>query len=312
MINRQPALTMDKVFLEKLNETIRANMSQPAFGADDLAQLMGMSHSSLLRKVQAITGKSINQLIREARLNEAWQMIHQEGVTASEVAFRVGFSTPAYFNTSFHRFFGYPPGDVKKKTGDHGRNDKEVRKEIPERIAHGTMKRNMRILAIALAFLLVVAGADVFFIFYGRGNDQISIAVLPFRNLNQDTIHQPFIEGIREQLLNDLNKISSFTVRSRVSSDRYGNTTKLVPEIGKELGANYIIEGSVGVEGDSVKIWIQLIHARADKHILSNQYTRKLKDLFNLQVEITRDICNQLNTVLSPRVKKQIEEVVDF
>ena len=294
---------MDQVFLEKLNETIRANMSQPAFGADDLAQLMGMSHSSLLRKVQALTGKSINQLIREARLNEAWQMIQLEGITASEVAFRVGFSTPSYFNTSFHRFFGYPPGDVKKKAVDGERNYHEVRKDIPERIAHGTMKRIMRILAIGLAVLVVVAGAHVFFNFYGRGNDQISIAVLPLRNLNQDTIHQPFIEGMREQLLNDLNKISSFTVRSRVSSDRYENTSKLVSEIGKELGTNYIIEGSVCVEGDSVKIWIQLIQARADKHILSNQYIRELKDLFNLQVEITRDICNQLNAALSPKVK---------
>ena len=83
-----------------------------------------------------------------------------------------------------------------------------------------------------------------------------TIAVLPFHSLSKDSTQIYFCDGIREEILNHLHKASSFTVRSRTSSDHYRNTEKTSSVIGKELNANYLVEGSVGCEDNQLKIWI--------------------------------------------------------
>ena len=75
---------------------------------------MGISHSSLLRKVRSLTGKSITQFIREMRLQKALELLQQEEITAAEVAYRTGFGSAAYFSTSFSEHFGFPPGEARK------------------------------------------------------------------------------------------------------------------------------------------------------------------------------------------------------
>jgi tetratricopeptide (TPR) repeat protein len=111
-----------------------------------------------------------------------------------------------------------------------------------------------------------------------------------------------------EEILNNLQKINNFSVRSRTSSDLYRDTKKPITEIGKELNANYLIEGSVGREGNTIKIWVQLIDAKADKHLWSNDYNRESKQVLILQSEIAKDIASQLKTILSPEEKTQIEK----
>ena len=135
-----------------------------------------------------------------------------------------------------------------------------------------------------------------------------SIAVLPFRNLTSDSTQLYFCDGFMEEILNNLQKINSFTVRSRTSSDLYRDTKKPLTVIGNELDANYLIEGSVGREGDNLKIWVQLIDSKADKHIWSNDYTRESRQIFSLQSEIAKDIASELKTILSFEEKTQIEK----
>ena len=84
-----------------------------------------MSSFNLNRKLQVISRKTINQYIREVRLNRAMEMLQREPVTASEAGFKVGFGSPAYFSTCFSEYFGYPPGMVKKRglnnSGENGK-----------------------------------------------------------------------------------------------------------------------------------------------------------------------------------------------
>ncbi len=96
-----------------------------------------------------------------------------------------------------------------------------------------------------------------------------SIAVLPFRNLSNDTTQLYFCDGFMEEILNNLQKVESFTVSSRTSSDQYRDTKKSVTMIGSEFKVNYLVEGSVGREGNDMKIWVQLIDSKTDKHIWS-------------------------------------------
>jgi len=135
-----------------------------------------------------------------------------------------------------------------------------------------------------------------------------SIAVLPFRNLSNDSTQLYFCDGFMEEILNNLQKISSFSVRSRTSSDLYRDTKKPITVIGKELNVNYLIEGSVGQEANTIKIWVQLINAKTDIHIWSNDYSRESKQVFVLQSEIAKDIASELKTILSPEEKRLIEK----
>ena len=121
-----------------------------------------------------------------------------------------------------------------------------------------------------------------------------TIAVLPFRNLSNDTTQMYFCDGFMEEILNNLQAVKSFTVRSRTSSDQYRDTKKSIAIIGNELNANYLVEGSVGREGNNLKIWVQVIDSKSDKHIWSNDYTREMKQIFSLQSEIAKDIATEL------------------
>ena len=114
-MERSPKLSMDETFLQKLTNAVFANLNNGQFGAEDLAKTVGLSRSQIHRKLQKINGKSITQFIREIRLAEAHQLLEDEVGTGSEIAFQVGFSSPAYFSKCFHEYFGYTPGNVKTK-----------------------------------------------------------------------------------------------------------------------------------------------------------------------------------------------------
>jgi uncharacterized protein (TIGR02145 family) len=104
----------DQTFIIRLTEIILANLGNENFGVNELAHELGMSHHILRRRLHSITNKTINQFIRETRLKKALELLQNGKVTSSDVAHKVGFGSPAYFNTCFSEFFGYPPGKVKK------------------------------------------------------------------------------------------------------------------------------------------------------------------------------------------------------
>lgn len=134
-----------------------------------------------------------------------------------------------------------------------------------------------------------------------------TIAVLPFQNLSRDSTQVYFCDGIREEILNHLHKASPFTVRSRTSSDHYRDTEKTSSAIGRELNVNYLVEGSVGFEENQLKIWIQLIDAKNDEHIWSEDYVRERKQVFSIQSEIARKIAEELSVILSPDEIEKME-----
>jgi len=136
-----------------------------------------------------------------------------------------------------------------------------------------------------------------------------TIAVLPFQYLSRDSTQVYFCDGIREEIINHLHKASLFTVRSRTSSDQYRDTEKISSVIADELNVNYLVEGSVGYEENQLKIWIQLIDAKNDEDIWSEDYIREKKQVFSIQSEIARKIAEELKVILSPDEIEQMESV---
>jgi len=106
--------TADQILLERLTEIILLNLGDEHFNANNLAGEYGSTRTRLNRRVHISTGKTIHQFINEIRLRKALEILMNEDVTVAEVAYRTGFSSPTYFNTAFHEFFGVSPGKVKK------------------------------------------------------------------------------------------------------------------------------------------------------------------------------------------------------
>ncbi len=113
-MERSNELSIDEAFLQSLTKIVYENLNNDQFGAEELARQIGISRSQIHRKLQRILGKSVTQFVREIRLEEAKKLLIREIGTASEISFRVGFSSPAYFTKCFHEYFGYPPSEIKK------------------------------------------------------------------------------------------------------------------------------------------------------------------------------------------------------
>ena len=139
------------------------------------------------------------------------------------------------------------------------------------------------------------------------GSDK-SMAVLPFDNISNDTLQQYFSDGITEDIITQLSKISDLKVISRTSVMEYKNNKKNIKKIAEELGVATILEGSVRKEGDKVRITAQLINAKTDKHIWAETYDRNASEVFAIQSEVAQQIANKLNVKLTTEEGKRIIE----
>jgi adenylate cyclase len=137
-----------------------------------------------------------------------------------------------------------------------------------------------------------------------------SIAVLPFLNLSNDPENEYFSDGMSEELLNLLCKLPQLTVASRTSSFSFKGKNVDMATVASQLGVDVILEGSVRRSGGRVRITAQLIDARSDRHLWSENYDRELKDVFAVQDEIAKNIVNALEISLSPAQQRSIRKLV--
>lgn len=128
-----------------------------------------------------------------------------------------------------------------------------------------------------------------------------SLAVLPMQNLSGDAAQEYFADGMTEELITDLAKVSALRVISRTSVMRYKGTKKGLPEIARELNVDGIVEGSVMRSGNRVRITAQLLHAPTDQHLWAEAYERDLGDVLKLQSEVAQAIAKQVRAQLTPQ-----------
>ncbi|MFC1880300.1 tetratricopeptide repeat protein [Thermodesulfobacteriota bacterium] len=129
--------------------------------------------------------------------------------------------------------------------------------------------------------------------------DKPSIAVLAFDNLSGDSEQEYFSDGISEEIITALSKIQHLFVIARTSSFKYKGKDVDLRTVGRELGVRYVLEGSVRIAEDKVRITAQLIDAQTNNHIWAERFDRVMKDIFSLQDEITIKIINALQVELT-------------
>ena len=286
-------------FIKQAEALLQEQLSNEQFGVSELADALHMSRSSLLRKIKKHTGLSASQFIRQVRLREGMALLQEGSLTVSEISYRVGFGSTSYFIKCFREHYGYPPGEAAK------------RGEAEEPAPPGPGRRLWKI-AAAVAGVALVA-ALVFFRNRPAPTEaealEKSIAVLPFKNESADTTNVYFINGLMESTLNNLQKIKDLKVVSRTSVEKYRHTDKAIPEIAGELNVNYFVEGSGQKVGDQVLLHIQLIEAATDRPIWSEQYSRKMGDIFTLQNEVAQQIADAIKAIVTPSELEQIGKV---
>jgi adenylate cyclase len=135
-----------------------------------------------------------------------------------------------------------------------------------------------------------------------------AIAILPFINMSGDPEQEYFSDGISEDIITDLSKIAGLMVIARNSSFTYKGRSVDVRTIGRELGVQSVLEGSIRRAGDRVRITAQLIDAASGGHIWAERYDRDLTDIFEVQDDVTRRIVDALKVTLSPGEKERLAE----
>ncbi|MCL6741331.1 adenylate/guanylate cyclase domain-containing protein [Sphingomonas sp. RB56-2] len=131
-------------------------------------------------------------------------------------------------------------------------------------------------------------------------SDKPSIAILPFTNMSGDPEQEYFSDGIAEDIITDLSKISNLFVVGRNTSFTYKGMFLQLPKVASELGVKFLLEGSVRKAGQKVRVTAQLIDGPSGGHLWADRYDRELTDIFVIQDEITKAIVDQLKVRLFP------------
>jgi adenylate cyclase len=184
--------------------------------------------------------------------------------------------------------------------------EKEIAKKIP-------FWRHKAVMPIGILVLLIIVGLGAWN-FYFRAPpvepaseermafplpNRPSIAVLPFENMSGDPEQEYIGDGLSENIISSLSKISKMFVIARNSTFTYKGKPVKVQQVAEELGVRYVLEGSVQKSGERLRVTAQLIDALSGHHLWSEKYDRKMKDLFDLQDEITKKIVVELQVELT-------------
>jgi len=135
-----------------------------------------------------------------------------------------------------------------------------------------------------------------------------SVAVLPFENMSTDPENEYFSDGITDDIIAQLSKVSALKVISRTSSMQYKKTTKKIQVIAEELGVGAVLEGSVRRAGQRVRIVVHLVDPKTEKHLWGDTFDRQLADIFEVQSEVAQQITGALKLALSPEEKERVEK----
>ncbi|MCJ7449371.1 MAG: helix-turn-helix domain-containing protein [Bacteroidales bacterium] len=317
-------LTNDQIFIRKLTDIILENLGNENFGEKELAHESGMSLYRINRKLHSINKKTSNQFIREVRLQKAFEML-QEGVcTASEVAYKVGFGSPTYFNKSFHEYYGYPPGKVMK--GDKNNTELII---LTQSAAESRLRKSAwrtYILTLPGILLIGLLLGTVVFLMYRKINkserierlissdSRISIAVMPIQNMVNDTTLNIWQDCIQQSLISSLANTREIKVRQKESvksllqtqglSEYAAISSAIAGAVARKLEADLFICGYLQQAGTEIRLDAQLIDTKTKEVLQSFEEKRPYKQeiIFDLTDSLRKKVTDFL--IISKLIKE--------
>ncbi len=284
--------SIDQSFLDRLYKTIEDKLGDEKFGVAELAQEIGVSKSQLHRRLHSLSKQSASQIIREHRLKKAMEMLENEVGTVAEISYLVGFGSPSYFITCFHDYYGYPPGEVK------------IRKSINGKRKSFLSKKNI---LISIGILAVLALTYFALNLTESTSEKIpkhlklenSIAVMALEDHSPEGDMEFRGVGIAMEIARLLTKFENLKVLPPTSSFQFKDEKVALQEVGRKLGADYILAGIVIVVNDKTRVFTRLIDVRDGTQTWSDKYDYNLTDLFTIQDSVAAAISSKLQLALS-------------
>ena len=317
----------DPSVIRKLKTILETHLENEHFGVSELAREAGLSRSSLHRKVHAYNGNSTSQFIREFRLQKAMEILLEGEETASEVAYRVGFSSPTYFNTCFKEYYGYPPGEAKLRSGSSDQRKNHTVNTYPlvrtkDKITY--LNRRLQhtkrwIAALAIGIGVTITWTASYYIAAKEeppsaelvnAKEKISIAVMPFKNLSGDPDMDRICYAMTDAVITGLNELEFLIVTPHSKVINYADSVMDASTLAEELGVDQIIFGNYQQYGEENCFKWHLIDGTEDYILISDKFNSewKLEEMFNIQAEVVEDIATQLQINLSGKQLSDIEE----
>ncbi len=227
-------------------------------------------------------------------------------------------SVPPHLVRILERCLAKDPQDRYDSTRDLAR-EILASESSPLPLSAGAADRTpWRMGALLAAAVLAILVVGIFLSRNHRGGDRSegapiepgiqSIAVLPLENLSGDPEQEYFADGMTEALITELSRFSALRVVSRTSVMRYKDTSLSLPEIGRELHVDAVVEGSVLKAEGRVRVTAQLIDARADRHLWAENYDRDLQDILALHSDVAREIARKVQVALTPAEESRLAE----
>ncbi|GAB3936673.1 helix-turn-helix domain-containing protein [Larkinella terrae] len=313
-------------FLPKLESLIESNLADPSFSIETICRELGVSRSGLHRLVKEETNLSVTLFVRQYRLEKARTLLKTTELRSVEIAELVGIPNPQNFSKYFTEAFGASPSEFRKLPLNTSKPIFESIKTAPELepvsqkaivqpAAVSENRSRNRYLFLGL-MLVIVTGLGLYIgLPLGTKTDEnpdksgfdSSIAILPFRNLGtSDT--QYFSEGVSEEVQAVLAYLPRIKVISRTSTRAYEGTTKTVPQIARELGVVYLLEGSALQVGNRIKLSVELIRAEENQTVWSQTYDGETKDLWTFTSTVAKTIAGELNQQLSSAIRQKMNK----
>ena len=292
-------LSSDESFLSKVDLLLDQNIENENYGVSELVSDLGMSRTHLHRKLDSITGKSTSSYIREFRLKKAYALLISGTDTASEISYKVGFSSPSYFSTTFKKFYGYSPGEAKLQKDP---NQQPVAKNhsFPFWIAFVILFLG---LAGLWAYQKVYDKTPVeSMLLDGSESKEKSIAVLAFEDLSDDQSERFTGMGLAVEVINILDDVDGLKVIGKTSAFSFLDQNITIDSIAGLLNVNYILEGTISAGDDEKEVFAILTDAASGHTLFSKRYTMENDDVWNIKREIAKQVAYELKIKVSQDV----------
>ena len=288
-------------------------------------------HDSVMDKERIMEAVWPDSIVEENNLAQAiWKLRQVFGETPGSHSYIVtvpgrGYRFVAEVNKRNGNIVSRGPADsTTTPTSIQGPTEADPtadRHRLFRKARRGTSPSNWRILGAAIAAIIVLGLAALFFVRYRSLPASVrapsspapadavlsvpariaekSIAVLPFENRSDEKENAYFADGIEDEILTRLSNIADLKVISRTSTRQYQSKPANLREIAKQLGVANILEGSVQKVADQVRVNVQLINVQSDSHLWAETYDRKLTDIFGVESEIAKGIAESLQAKLT-------------
>ncbi|SDQ27415.1 helix-turn-helix domain-containing protein [Flagellimonas zhangzhouensis] len=283
-------------FLERISRLICENFDNEQFCVEKLAKLYGTSRSQLYKKIKKHTGNSVNRFIKDVRLQKAMDLLEEDENSVSEVAYKVGFHSPAYFATCFKAKYGYSPGEVKHHIYTDEKGDT------------APISKNNIVLVGAVILLIVAVIFSLRGMVVSSKDKKPIVAVLPFEDISKDKNNSWFCNGISVDISEKLSKLNGLQVISKTSTSRYKESLMSIPEIAKELKADYFLEGGVREFNNRILINVRLVDAEGVA-LWSESFNEEMNQLFKIQQEVSTRVAKLLEVSIDPKHSLLLEKV---